>query len=363
MRARIRILAAAVLAVASASAANAQDLTVVSWGGAYTKSQILGFIRDYEEQRGVSVDVVDYNGGLARIRAQVESFNVKWDAVALEPADAIQACEEGLLTRIDPAVLEPAPDGTPPQEDFIESALQDCAVGSTVWSTVVAYAPDAVGRAPQRIEDFFDPDAVPGRRGMRRTPRVNLEWALIADGVEPERVYDVLETEAGLQRAFAVLDRIKPLIVWWRDGAAPPRLLQTGRVAMTTAYNGRIFDAAAAGGSELQILWDRQIWSLDLWGIPANGRRQEQALDFVRYATRTESLAAQTRHISYGPTRRSALERVEPAVRTQLPTSPGNFETALQLDAAWWASHQDRLSERFERWIERPIRVPRALPR
>lgn len=342
---------------------HAQDLTVVSWGGAYTKSQILGFIRDYEADRGIDVEVVDYNGGLVEIRDQVRAYNVKWDAVALEPADALRACGEGLLVEIDTDTLASAPDGTPARDDFLPSALTPCAIGSVVWSTVVAYDPAAVERAPRRLEHFFEPERYPGARGMRRTPRVNLEWALIADGVDPGRVYDVLETEAGLQRAFRVLDRIKPGIVWWRAGAEAASLLETGRVAMTTAYNGRIYESVTSRGYDFEILWDRQIWSMDLWGIPANGERTAQALDFVRFATRTESLAAQTEHISYGPTRRSALARADADVVPHLPTAPGNFDTALELDAEWWAEHIGRLTARFERWIERPVRVPEALPR
>lgn len=355
------LAAAAVLAAAGSAAA--EDLTVVSWGGAYTKSQILGFIRAYEAERGVDVEVLDYNGGLSEIRSQVRAYNVTWDAVALEPADAIRGCDEGLLVELDAGMLAPAPDGTPASEDFLPSALKPCAIGSTVWSTVVAYDPADLERAPTRLEHFFDPEAYPGARGMRRTPRVNLEWALLADGVEPDRVYDVLETDDGVERALGVLDRIKPGIVWWQSGDEATRLLETGRVDMTTAYNGRIYESVTARGHGFEILWDHQIWSLDLWGIPRNGERTEQARDFVRYATRTESLVAQTEHISYGPTRRSAIDRVGADVRPALPTARANFDTALELDAEWWADNIERLSARFERWIERPVGVPRELPR
>ena len=70
--------------------AAAQDLTVVSWGGAYTKSQILGYIRPFQEETGLDLNVVDYDGGLEAIRSQVRSYNVKWDVVDLELADALR---------------------------------------------------------------------------------------------------------------------------------------------------------------------------------------------------------------------------------------------------------------------------------
>ena len=85
--------------------------------------------------------------------------------------------------------------------------------------------------------------------------------ALMADGVPAAEVYDMLETDEGVDRAFAKLDTIKADVVWWEAGAQPPQLLADGEVAMTTAYNGRIFNAAV---SRRQALRDRLGWS-DLW--------------------------------------------------------------------------------------------------
>ncbi|MEJ2344646.1 MAG: ABC transporter substrate-binding protein [Gammaproteobacteria bacterium] len=341
----------------------AAPLTVVSWGGAYTRSQILGFIRPYEKQHHVTVSVLDYGGGLEQIRAQVRSYNVKWDVVDLELADAIRGCREGLLVKIDPARLAPAPDGSPTADDFIPGSLRPCAVGSVTWSTVIAYNPAAYGEhAPDRLKDFFDVKRFPGRRGMRNTPKANLEWALMADGVAPSGVYRVLGTEAGIERAFRVLDRIKPYIEWWDSGEQAVRMLETGRVAMTTVYNGRIY-AASQRNEHFPIIWDHQIWNLDLWGIPRHTGRLKQAMDFIRFATSPSSLAAQARYIPYGPVRRSAMARVNAKMRPHLPTADKRMDNALQINAQWWADHYQTLQQRFEQWRRRPVMVPRALPR
>ena len=78
---------------------------------------------------------------------------------------------------------------------------------------------------------------------MNRRPDANLEFALLADGVAKERVYEVLSTQEGLDRAFRKLDTIKDEVVWWEAGAQPPQLLADGEVVMSTAWNGRIFNA------------------------------------------------------------------------------------------------------------------------
>lgn len=350
------------LIAADASAdPEADELTVTSWGGGYVKSQILGFIRNYEGDTGVDVEVLEYAGGIEEVRSQVRSHNIKWDVVDLELFDAIQACREGLLVEFDHDTLPPAPDGTPASEDFIPGSLMDCAVGSIVASTVVAYDREQLEQSPEKLEDFFDVERFPGPRGLRRGPHVNMEWALIADGVEPDRVYDVLETEEGIQRAFRMLDRIKPHVVWWETGEQAIRLLETGRVSMTSVFNGRVYDAAKRG-EPLEILWDHQVWFIDVWGVLKNGQRIDTARDFVRYATSTESLANQARYIPYGPVRKSSMAQVDPDIRKHLPTAEENFKTALEGKAEWWAEHELELTRRFEQWVERSKMVPKDLP-
>ncbi|PLW82254.1 spermidine/putrescine ABC transporter substrate-binding protein [Kineobactrum sediminis] len=344
------------------SASGQESLNVVSWDGAYVKSQILGFVRPYEEKTGVRINVLQYSGGIEEIRRQVRAWNVRWDVVDLELFDAMHACEQGLLERIDPDQLPPAPDGTPAREDFIEGSLTTCGVGNIVGSTVVSYNSERLDKSPQHVRDFFNLADFPGRRGLRQSPQGNLEWALIADGVEREQVYEVLSTPEGIDRAFDVLTRIKPYIDWWRTGEDALRLLETGQVTMSSIFSGRIHEAVERG-QPLEILWDHQIWIYDVWGIPKNGRNTELALDFIKFATSTHSLARQANLIPYGPVRRSALQYVEPDMRRMLPTEEHNLTTAIELDAEWWAQNLEAVNQRFDRWISRPFMVPRYLPR
>lgn len=347
---------------ATPGAEESRTLRVASWSGSYVKSQILGFIRPFEEATGVDVEVVQYTGGIDEVRSQVRSYNVRWDVVDFELFDAIRACEEGLLESIDPSTLTPAPDGTPATDDFIPGSLTDCGVGNVIGSTVVTFDRARFTDQPTRLEDFFDMRRFPGRRGMRRSPMVNLEWALIADGVDPGDVYRELATNTGRDRAFRMLDRIKPSIVWWQTGEEAIRRIETGEVVMTSIYNGRVFDAVERG-APLKIIWDHQVWFLDVWGIVKHTENLDVARQFVRFATSAESMANQMRYIPYGPARRSAMEQIPPEMRQRLPTAEANFRTALEGDAAWWARNLEELTRRFEAWADRPVLVPKRLRR
>lgn len=361
MRVRREVLAALTLAIAATGGpvwaqTEQPPLTVVSWGGAYTRAQMLTMIRPYREAAGEWVTVEEHRGGLDDIREQVSSLNVTWDVVDLELADVLRACEEGLLEPIDPAILAPAPNGEAATEDFYPKALQPCGIGQTVAATVVAYASQAFASTPTSIADFFDTSAFPGKRALRRTPRVNLEWALLADGVPRDQVYEVLDTEVGVRRAFNVLDRIAGNVIWWQRPDTPVELLENGAVTMGSAFNGRVERAVDAGTADLEILWDGNVWDGGFWGIVRGTERLDEALDFVRFTTETERLAEMPDYIPYGPLRRSAMALVDPEILPHLPTSYA--DETLEVDYVWWAENAERLETRFEAWLRaagRPV--------
>ncbi len=345
------------LAVGPASAAD--EITVVSWGGAYTKSQVEAYHKPYEKETGVKILSEDYSGGLAEIKAQVESGNVTWDLVDMERADVMRGCDEGLLEPLDHSVLPPAPDGTPAKDDFIDVGLMECGVATIVWSTIYAFDKTKfTGDKPTTIKDFFDLEKFPGKRGLRKTPKVNMEWALIADGVSREEIYSVLSTPEGVERAFKKLDSIKDEVVWWEAGAQPPQLLADGEVVMTSAYNGRVFNAIAAEDKPFAIVWDHQSYDLDLWGIPKGAPNKEAAMKFLAYSTDTQRLADQAKWISYGPARKSSLPLVatyhskpDLDMKPHMPNAPDNFKTAFVSDTEFWADNQDELNEKFNAWL------------
>lgn len=70
------VLIGAVSAVAFAGTALASEsITVVSWGGAYTKSQVEAYHKPWMAATGNTIVSEDYNGGLAEVKAQVEAGN------------------------------------------------------------------------------------------------------------------------------------------------------------------------------------------------------------------------------------------------------------------------------------------------
>lgn len=353
--------AALVLAATAAPSLLAQEtpsITVVSFGGSYSRASVKAYHERFAEATGVRVKLEEYNGGLSQIRAQAETGNVTWDVVDLDNGDTVLGCDEGLLLEMDQGSLPPAPDGTPAEEDFLPGYALDCGVELVLFSVVYAYNTERLSsRKPTSMADFFDLEKFPGRRAMRRAPNANLEMALVADGVPADEVYAVLSTPEGIERAFRKLDTIKSQVVWWDAGAHPPQMLADGEVVMSTAFNGRIFNAWALENQPLAIVWDGQVLAATYLNVVAGSPNADLAKQFVAFATNTKSMANLTGYISYGPLRRSAIALVDKhfevgvEMAPHLPNFPPNMVNAVLDDPEWWADNQDDLNERFTAWL------------
>lgn len=337
----------------------AGSLTVLTWGGAYERSQTKAYFEPFTALTGVEIRTEQYNGGIDELQQRVKSGDVPWDVIDLVKSDSLQACDRGLLEPIDHDALPPAPDGTPAREDFYAGALTRCSVAEVIYATVLAFDASAFpARKPTSVSALFDLERFPGKRSLQRRPIAVLEWALRSYDVPRQEIYNLLSTERGLDLAFRRLDRIKDEIVWWEDGATPAKLLAAGEVVMASGYNGRFFDAAVNDGEPIQTLWDAQLYDYSLLAIPRGAPNPETARRFVHFATSTTQLAEQARYISYGPARKSASAQVWKHegsgvdVRPHLPTYPPNFARAIRKDHEWYARTGDRLRERFFDWLE-----------
>ena len=348
---RISTLAcSAVLFGTALSAQAAQTLTVVSWGGAYGAAQKNHMIDPYQKESGTKVLFEDYSGGIAEMKAQVESGNIQWDVVDVEVIDLERACSEGLLEEIPRDILPAGVDGTPAADDFIPDALSsECAIGNIVWSVVFAYNKDTIGATPAAsVQDFFDTSKIAGKRALRKRPQVNMEWALLADGVAAKDVYEVLATPEGQARAFKKLDTIKKDIVWFDSWSQAPQLLNDGGAVLVQSANGRFYDAIRKEGKPFEIVWDGHVFDLDAWSVLKGTKNKEEAFKFIAFATQSKPLAGMS-DVAYGPTRKSSTPLMDPAAAPHLPTA--HLDKGLRASSEFWADYGESLGEKFNEWL------------
>jgi putative spermidine/putrescine transport system substrate-binding protein len=322
----------------------AETLHVVTFGGAFEAAAKKAWMDPFTQATGTQFSLESYDGGLAKLSAMEQAKNTTWDLIDLETNDAITGCDEGLLQKFDKKSLGNT-------SDFIPGSLSDCAVASMVWSTVYAYDTSKLKSAPSTVNDFFDTQKFPGKRGLRKSPKVTLEWALIADGVDPKDVYKVLGTPAGVDRAFKKLDTIKKDIVWWESGAQAPQLLADGAVVMVQAYNGRIDDAVRKDHKPFKSVWDAQVYDFEWWAVPTGAKNADLASKFIVSQAQPKASADLSKYIAYAPPRKEAVALVDKQRLADMPTAPANFKRAVQINANFWADNADAINKRFQVWL------------
>ena len=232
----------------------------MNFGGANANAQKKAFYEPFEKT-GTKVMPVEYNGEQAKIKAMVETKKVTWDVVEAESPDVARGCDEGLFEKLDYSKIGAKSRLRSRRGDRVRHRHLRLVHRDGLQRR------QAQGGRPRPGPISGTSRSIPGKRGMRKGARYNLEFALMADGVKPADVYKVLATKEGADRAFKKLTELKPNIQWWEAGAQPPQFLVAGDVVMTTVYNGRI-DAANREGKNLKITWTGGIYDLDYWTIP-----------------------------------------------------------------------------------------------
>ena len=342
-----RMISLTLAAGLMATTALAQDksVTIASWGGSYQEAQSKALFEPAAEATGVEVKQETY-GGMSDVRLQVSSGQVTLDIVASGSGSAARAAAEGLLEPLDYDVIDVS--------TFYDGLYTDYCVGGDVFSTVFAWNTDTYGDdGPQSWADFFDVEKFPGSRAYRGKVAGALEGALMADGVAPEDVYDVLDSEEGIERAIDKIRELKPHIsVFWTSGAQHAQLMKDGEVDMTTGWNGR-FDNAKKDGAKVAYTFNQALLDYDCFAVPKGAPNRDTAMMFLNEISKAEYQDDLPKWITYGPTNRAAYETgvIDDATANALPSSPQNAAMQVPVSLDWYAKWETIAAEMYEEML------------
>ncbi|WP_227268479.1 polyamine ABC transporter substrate-binding protein [Roseobacter weihaiensis] len=342
---RLTILTVAAGLLATTALAQEKRVTIASWGGSYQEAQSKALFQPAAANTGIEVKEESY-GGMSDVRLQVSSGQVTLDIVASGSGSAARAAAEGLLEELDYSIIDVS--------DFYPGLYTDHCVGGDVFSTVYAWNTETYGAdGPQSWADFWDVEKFPGSRAYRGTVAGALEPALMADGVAPEDVYDVLGSEEGIERALNKIRELRPHIaVFWTSGAQHAQLMKDGEVDMTTGWNGR-FDNAAKDGAQVAYSFNQALLDYDCFAIPKGAPNKDTAMAFLAEISKPEYQDDLPTYITYGPTNKAAYETgvIDAEVAAGLPSSPENAALQLPVSLAWYAEWETTAAEMYQEML------------
>ena len=334
----------AALMATSAMAAD-KTVTIASWGGSYQEAQSKALFEPAAANTGIEVKQETY-GGMSDVRLQVSSGQVTLDIVASGSGSAARAAAEGLLEKLDYSVIDVS--------NFYDGLYTDYCVGGDVFSTVYAWNTNTYGEdGPQSWADFWDTDKFPGTRAYRGKVAGALEPALMADGVAPEDVYDVLDSEEGIERAIDKIRELKPNIsVFWSSGAQHAQLMKDGEVDMTTGWNGR-FDNARADGGKVAYSFNQALLDYDCFAVPKGAPNRDTAMEFLAEISKPEYQDDLPKYITYGPTNKAAYDtgEITAEVAAGLPSSPENAAVQLPVSLEWYSKWEIIAAEMYQEML------------
>jgi len=339
------VLGSGLAVLLAAGAAAAQSVTVVSFGGSYQEAQSKALFQPAAKAMGITAKEETYTG-IADLRLKVKAGAVTWDIVASGSGSAARAGAEGILEKLDYKVIDVS--------HFLPGLYQDYCVGGDVFSTVLAWNTKTYGdKGPQSWADFWDIKKFPGKRSYRKSVAGALEPALMADGVPPNKVYEVLSQPGGIDRAIKKIKELKPHIaVWWASGAQHAQLMKDGEVDMVTGWNGR-FDVAKKDGAQVAYTFNQALLDYDCYAIAKGAPNKDLAMKFLAEMLKPQNQAEFTKYITYGPTdkRAYALGTIPADYARQLPSHPDNAAKQLVVNLDWYIKHEADASAAYQNML------------
>ena len=334
------------LTLIASSATAADPVTVVSWGGSYGDAQDAALFTDASKNSGIEI-IRESGASMSKACLQVESGSVVWDLVVTGSGGSASAAAKGCLEKIDYNVVDVS--------NFIPNTYTDYCVGSDVFATVMSWNTEKYGEpgsegAPSSWADFWDVEKFPGTRAYRANSVDGaLEPALMADGVPADKVYEVLSTTEGMERAINKIRELKPNIeVFWESGAMQAQLMKDEEVDMTTGWNGR-FDNAKKDGATVGYTFNQALLDYDCFAMPKGAPNKDQAMKFLAEVSKAKYQANLPFHITYGPTNKEAYDvtTAPKELLEALPSHPDNVPKMLPVSLAWYAAHRTEALELY----------------
>lgn len=332
------LITLALCLLATAGIAQAETITMCSYGGTYNKAIEKVFAKPFTEATGIEVVLVSFPN-YAKMKAQVESGNVEWDVVEPSIKAYSMGTHEGLFEKLDLTGV--------PVEDFVEGGIRPDGVSTIFYSHNVGYRTDVwpKGQGPKTWADVWDTKKFPGPRAMKYTAYSNLEAALLADGVAPDKIYPI-----DVDRAFKKLDELKSSIrVFWKNGAQAQQVMRTHEADLGSFAAGRMLELEKEG-VPVATEWNGSVVDLDYLVILKGCKHKEAAMKFIKFTTDPKRQAEFAMATYYGPSNMKAYDYIPEDKARQMPSYPDNMKSAVVIDGEWYREHGKEVNARWEAW-------------
>jgi putative spermidine/putrescine transport system substrate-binding protein len=312
-------------------------------GGSYEEANVKVIFEPFTKATGI--EIVKAPATLGKVLAMHEAGNMEIDVMDAGELGMFLLSQKGAFDKINYKAWKM----TNP-DDIDPAVKRDDMVADIFFSSVLGYNNQTFpsGKQPRNWAEFWDTKKFAGPRMLAdiASGAIDLEFALLADGVPKDKLYPI-----DVNRAFKALDRVRPSIrKFWDTGALSAQMLADKEVVLGSIWNGRL-QAVADKGAPLAIEWNEAMLQTQYWAVLKGGKNAENAQRFIDFACQPEIQAALAKMIPYGPSNRQAFKSIPADLAARLPSSPENRQKAFLQSGKWWADNRAMVSERWSQWL------------
>lgn len=343
IRSAAALAAAAAIPNVSSAAFGAGQLVITDQGGASEDANANAYYKPFMAATGTNILYsARPNLSMGQLKAMVQAGHVEWDVTVLSDYLIGVAVKQGLLDKIDYSVMDKRM-----VSELIKGATDPYYVGLDSYATVMGYNTKKwnAETAPKTWADFWDVKKFPGTRSMIGFGYGPMEYALLADGVPPDKIYPI-----DVNRALKKLDEIRPNVtVWTSASAQQTQLMENQEIDLIHGFANRM-RAAIAASAPYDVQWNQGSYQLEAWVVPNGAPNRELAMKFIGSTLNPQAEAVMLKTEDVGCVNPKAYSLIPTARAKTLPTYPDNIKHMWRVNAAWVGEHLDDLTAAWTKW-------------
>ena len=334
-------LAPAAGLLGSGSAAAAEQIVIVNWGGPALTAYDKAWGAPYKSRTGTKVRIDGTGPSAGKIRAMVEAKKVTWDVCDSGAGTTLLLGDGGFIEEMDWDIV----DKSQVRPEFV----YPWGIVNYMFSFVLAYNKKKLGDAvPKNWADFWNVKDFPGKRTLRKNAIGMIEAAMMADGVPANEVYAELGKPGAIDRAMNKFKEIRDHVIIWNSGSMSQQLFREGEVVMGNIWHTRANLLRRDMKGDVGWTWEGGVCAPGVWVVPkGNPAGKKAAMEFINYALEPEGQVVLFEAMGNGPCNPKAAALVPDELRQYDPGQPENYARQLPFGAQWYRKFQIEANEKY----------------
>jgi putative spermidine/putrescine transport system substrate-binding protein len=317
-----------------------QQIVLYTSGGTQLETTKELVIKPFEEETGATVIIDD--SCCSRLQAALEAKQFVGDlVVGLDRSSLLARDVRGWILH-DPRIMSIAS-----SHGVLKPLRSDGVLVLNLYSFIIA-AKNASAPLPKSWKEFWDVKNFPGTRGMiRSSPHVQMEAALLADGVDPDALYPL-----DADRAFRKLDALKAStkVLMNASGADQINNLGTGETTYAVTYSNRAF-LAKRDGIPINFSYADGFIVGNSAALLKGAKNVDGAIALLEFHMRPEILARFAERTGMAPPYKASVDMIAPEYKAMLPTSVENLRLQHPFNDEYWQKNLRDLTDRWVKWL------------